>query len=214
MAAAQAWWNAHYKAAAKHGIDVRYGARGTALLRGANGIKEYAPRSMACPRNIPSAPWCSRAAASRPTANGVRAISGRAGTWRRCGAPVTTPETGSAWRSTSARNPTANGRAATPSPGSATPAISATSKRATAGYPPQLSFGIMVNAEGKRFRRRRRRLPQLHVCQVRPRRAAAARKYAWQMFDANMPLLRDEYKMRGVTKVRPTPWKSSSPMQE
>ena len=31
--------DSHYKAAAKHGIDIRYGARAPALLRGADGIE-------------------------------------------------------------------------------------------------------------------------------------------------------------------------------
>ena len=35
--------------------------------------------------------------------------------------------------------------------------------------------------------------------------------YAWQVFDSQVkPLLRDEYKLRGATKVGPTRWRNSS----
>ena len=146
-------------------------------------------------------PWCWRAAASRRTANGVRAISGPAGTWRRCAAPASTPATASAWRSTSARSPTANGRAATPAPGSATPATSAASRRAQR-LPPQLSLRHRRQRGRQALSRRGRRFPQLHLREIRPRMLQQPGGYAWQVFDAQAkPLMRDEYKLRGATKV-------------
>ncbi len=56
---------------------------------------------------------CSPAAASRPIPNGARAISGPAGTSPRCAARASTPATASAWRSRSAPQRAATGRAAT-----------------------------------------------------------------------------------------------------
>ena len=74
---------------------------------------------------------CWRAAASRRTRRCGRATSGRAGSWRRCAAPASTPATASAWRSTSARCRTGTGAAATPSPGTSTRRRSGTGASAT-----------------------------------------------------------------------------------
>ena len=143
---------AEYKAADKHGVEIRYKARATALLCGsARRARACASSSTAQKKKSARAQWCSPPAGSKRTANGARAIWGRAGTWPRCAERAITPATASAWRSTSARSPTANGPGATRCRGSATPRTSASSTRAPSfsrnGYP----FSIMVNAEGKRF---------------------------------------------------------------
>ena len=52
------------------------------------------------------------------------------------------------------------------------------------------------------LRRRGRRFPQLHLCQIRPRGAGTARPFAWQIFDQKTKhLQRDEYRIRQITKV-------------
>ena len=76
-------------------------------------------------------------------------------------------------------------------------------------------FGIMVNARGRAVRRRRRRLPQLHLRQVRPGDPEQPGQFAWQIFDAKvLHLLRDEYRIRAGHQGRaPTPsrsWSASS----
>ena len=65
-------------------------------------------------------------------------------------------------------------------------------------------FGDHGQCQWRALRRRGRGLPQLHLCQVRPRRCwSSPGQFAWQVFDAKvMPLLRDEYRIRQVTKVR------------
>ena len=101
--------------------------------------------------NCAPRPWCSPAAASRPTPNGARAISAPAGISPRCAARASTPATASAWRSTSAPSPYGNW--------SGCHAVRGTCNAPEFGdlavgdqfqkhcYP----FGIMVNADGKRF---------------------------------------------------------------
>ena len=81
----------------------------TGLIRG-RGHRGRAHRSaMAQKRKSGHAPSCSRPAVSKRTANGARAISVRAGTWRRYAGPATTRATASGWRSTSARRLTVSG---------------------------------------------------------------------------------------------------------
>ena len=161
--------DAHFKAAEQLGIDVRYRARGIALLRGANGIEGVRVEIDGVPEETSvQKPWCSRVAASRPTANGGRAISAPAGTWRRCGAPVTTPATASAWRSTSARNPTANGQAATAVAWERNAGDYGDVETRHNGFRHSYPFGIMVNADGKRFSMRAR------ISAISPTRNTAA----------------------------------------
>ena len=194
---------AHFKNAERLGIDVRYGARGVALLRGATRRRRRARRGRRrAARTSAPRPWCWRAAASRPTANGARAISARAGTWRRCAAPASTPATASAWRSTSARSPTASGRAATPAPGSATPATSATVETRHNGFRHSYLYGIVVNADGKRFLDEGADFRNFTYAKYGRVILQQPGGYAWQVFDAQAkPLMRDEYKLRGATKV-------------
>ena len=63
-------------------------------------------------------------------------------------------------------------------------------------------FGIMINATRQALRRRGRRFPQLHLRQIRPRGAGAARPVRLAGVRQKMKhLLRDEYRIRQVTKV-------------
>ena len=147
--------------------------------------------------------WCWPAAASRPMPSGARAISARAGTSPRCAARASTPATASAWRSTSAPCPAATGRAATRSAGTATRPTSATSRSATASRSTRYPFGIMVNANGERFvdegadfrnytYAKYGRVILAPAATSSPGRSSTRR---------SMHLLRDEYRIRQVTKV-------------
>ena len=118
----------------KRGIEIRYGARAH-LAR---------PRRRcavtACASSTTASTTRSRARRGRA---GLRRLRGqrrmahalsraRAGISPRCAARASTPATASAWRSTSAPRRTATGRAATRSAGTATRRNSATSRSATA----------------------------------------------------------------------------------
>jgi tricarballylate dehydrogenase len=118
-----------YKAAARHGSTVRYGARATALLRGRNGVEGVRVLVDGVEQTIVTK---AIVLACGGGSRDARAISGPAGTWQRFAAPATTPAMASAWRSTSAHSHTASGRARTQWPGSVMPAIMATSTANTA----------------------------------------------------------------------------------
>jgi len=46
-------------------------------------------------------------------------------------------------------------------------------------------------------------IPQLHLREIRPSDPDAAGQFAWQVFDSKIiPMLRDEYRIKRVTKVR------------
>ena len=114
------------------------------------------------------------AAASRPTPNGARATSARAGSSPRCAARASTPATASAWRSTSAPRPCGNW--------SGCHAVAWDTQRARVRRPrgrrpvPEALLSVRHHDQRQRqaLRRRGRRLPQLHLRQVRPRDPGAA----------------------------------------
>ena len=117
--------------------------------------------------------WCWPPAASRPTPSGAPATSARAGTWPRCAAPASTPATASAWRSTSAPCRPATGRAATPWLGPQRAGVRRPRGRRRL---PEALLPVRHHGQRRRraLRRRGRRLPQLHLRQVRPRDPEAA----------------------------------------
>jgi len=64
-------------------------------------------------------------------------------------------------------------------------------------------FGILINADGKRFVDEGADFRNYTYAKYGRAVLAQPGSYAWQLFDAQaLPLLRDEYKMRGATKVR------------
>jgi tricarballylate dehydrogenase len=71
-----------------------------------------------------------------------------------------------------------------------------------AGYRHSYPFGIMVNAEGKRFVDEGADFRNYTYAKYGRIVLAQPGSYAWQVFDAQVKhLLRDEYKLRGATKV-------------
>ena len=73
----------------------------------------------------------------------------------------------------------------------------------SAGYRHSYPFGLMVNADGKRFVDEGADFRNYTYAKYGRAVLAQPGSYAWQVFDAQaLPLLRDEYKLRGATKVR------------
>src|SRR5271166_2199010 len=73
----------------------------------------------------------------------------------------------------------------------------------SAGYRHSYPFGLMVNANGERFVDEGADFRNYTYAKYGREVLAQPGSYAWQVFDAQvLPLLRDEYKMRGATKVR------------
>ena len=73
----------------------------------------------------------------------------------------------------------------------------------SAGYRHSYPFGLMVNANGERFVDEGADFRNYTYAKYGRAVLAQPGGYAWQVFDAQaLPLLRDEYKMRGATKVR------------
>jgi tricarballylate dehydrogenase len=71
-----------------------------------------------------------------------------------------------------------------------------------AGYRHSYPFGIMVNAEGRRFVDEGADFRNYTYAKYGRVVLAQPGSYAWQVFDAQVHhLLRDEYKLRGATKV-------------
>ena len=73
----------------------------------------------------------------------------------------------------------------------------------TAGYRHSYPFGLMVNANGERFVDEGADFRNYTYAKYGRAVLVQPGSYAWQVFDAQtLPLLRDEYKLRGATKVR------------
>ena len=73
----------------------------------------------------------------------------------------------------------------------------------SAGYRHSYPFGLMVNADGERFVDEGADFRNYTYAKYGRAVLAQPGSYAWQVFDSQaLPLLRDEYKMRGATKVR------------
>jgi len=132
--------------------------------------------------------------------NGARVTSGRIGTSPRCAARVSTPATEFGWRSTS-RDAVRElvglscGGMDRNAPEFGDLAVGDGFQKHS--YP----FGIMLNAKGIASSTRRR-LSQLHLCEIRARDPRAAGAIRWQIFDDKVKhLLRDEYRIKQVTKV-------------
>ena len=193
----------------KHGIDdLLRRAGAVALIADDDGV---AGRARAARRAGPATvtarkPWCWPPAASRPTPSGARAISARAGSSPRCAARASTPATASAWRSTIGAMPTGNWSGCHAvgwdrnAPEFGDLAVGDNFQKHT--YP----FGIMINANGRALRRRGRRLPQLHLRQVRPRdpRAAGAVRLADLRREGAAPAARRIPHQAASPRSRPT----------
>jgi tricarballylate dehydrogenase len=193
-----------YKAAAKNGVTVRYGARAMALLRGRKGIEgvriladsmeeQIGARAvvLACGGFEANREWRARylgpgwdmakvRGTRYNTGDGIRMaldIGAQSyGQWSGCHAV--------AWERYANDYGDVDGQH-------------------SAGYRHSYPFGLMVNADGERFVDEGADFRNYTYAKYGRAVLAQPGNYAWQVFDSQtLYLLRDEYKMRGATKVR------------
>jgi tricarballylate dehydrogenase len=193
-----------YKAAAKHGVTVRYAARAMAILRGRKGVEgirvlidgtEADIRAhavvLACGGFEANREWRARylgpgwdmakvRGTRYNTGDGIRMaldIGAQSyGQWSGCHAV--------AWERYANDYGDVDGQH-------------------SAGYRHSYPFGIMVNANGERFVDEGADFRNYTYAKYGRVVLAQPGSYAWQVFDSQaLYLLRDEYKMRGATKVR------------
>jgi tricarballylate dehydrogenase len=193
-----------YKAATKQGVTVRYDARATGLLRGKDGIEgvrvlvdgvqeEIRARSvvLACGGFEANREWRTRYLGpgwDMAKVRGTRYNTGDGismaldigaqsyGQWSGCHAV--------AWERYANDYGDVDGQH-------------------SAGYRHSYPFGIMVNADGQRFVDEGADFRNYTYAKYGRVVLAQPGSYAWQVFDSQaLYLLRDEYKMRGATKVR------------
>src|SRR4029077_16577363 len=190
--------------AAAHGITVRYSARAMSLVRGKNGIEgirvlidgaeeQIATNAvvLACGGFESSREWRSRYLGPGWDMAKVRGTRYNTGDGIRMGLDIVAQSYGQ-W---SGAHAVAWERYAND--------YGDVDGQHSAGYRHSYPFGLMVNANAERFCddcADFRNYPcAKYGCAV----LAQPGSYAWQVFDAQvLPLLRDEYKMRGATKVR------------
>jgi tricarballylate dehydrogenase len=97
---------------------------------------------------------------------------------------------------------TATGRAVTRWPGTATPRRPATSRSAMASRSTRIRWGVYINAEGKRFVDEGADFRNYTYAKYGRVILQQPRQFAWQIFDGKVKQqLRDEYRIRQVTKV-------------
>jgi len=193
-----------YKAAAKHGVSVHYGARVRGIERGKNGVEavrvlidntEHVIRTrsvvLACGGFEANREWRTRylgpgwdmakvRGTRYNTGDGIEmalAIGAQSyGQWSGCHAV--------AWERYANDYGDVDGQH-------------------SAGYRHSYPFSIMVNANGERFVDEGADFRNYTYAKYGRVVLGQPGGYAWQVFDAQvMHLLRDEYKMRGATKVR------------
>ncbi len=193
-----------YKAAAKHGVTVRYGARATALVRGKNGIEgirvltggveeTIAARAvvLACGGFESNREWRSRYLGPGWDMAKVRGTRYNTGDGIQMALDIGAQSYGQ-W---SGAHAVAWERYAND--------YGDVDGQHSAGYRHSYPFGLMVNADGERFVDEGADFRNYTYAKYGRAVLAQPGNYAWQVFDAQvLPLLRDEYKMRGATKVR------------
>ena len=162
--------------ASKNGITIAYEARALSLIADDDGVKGVRVRHQGKTVEVAGQVRGARLRRLRGQCrDGARAISVPAGTSPRCAARASTPATASAWRSTSARMPTGNwsGCHAVGWDRNAPEFGDLDGRRQL----PEALLSVRHHDQRQRraLRRRGRRLPQLHLRQVRPRDPDAAR---------------------------------------
>ena len=188
--------------AVKKGVTLRYGARAMSLLFDGHKVNGVREKSAGRWRTSARRPSCSPAAASKPIRNGARAISAPAGTSQGARHALQhrrRPAHGARYRRRAVRQLVA---AATRSAGIANAPefgdLSVGDGFQKHCYP----LGIMVNADGKRFVDEGADFRNYTYAKYGQAILRQPEQFAWQVFDGKvMPLLRDEYRIKQVTKV-------------
>ena len=193
-----------YKAAAKHGVILRYGARATALLRGKGGVEgvrilvdgaEEVVRGravvLACGGFESNREWRSRYLGPGWDMAKVRGTRYNTGDGIRMALDIGAQSYGQ-W---SGAHAVAWERYAND--------FGDVDGQHSAGYRHSYPFGLMVNANGERFVDEGADFRNYTYAKYGRAVLEQPGGYAWQVFDLQtLYLLRDEYKMRGATKVR------------
>ena len=193
-----------YKAAAKHGVVVRYGVRATTLVRGKDGVEGIralvggteemiSARSvvLACGGFESNREWRSRHLGPGWDMAKVRGTRYNTGDGIRMALDIGAQSYGQwsgahavAWERYASDYGDADGQH-------------------SAGYRHSYPFGLMVNANGERFVDEGADFRNYTYAKYGRAVLAQPDNFAWQIFDSQtLYLLRDEYKMRGATKVR------------
>jgi tricarballylate dehydrogenase len=193
-----------YKAAAKHGVVVRYGVRATTLVCGKNGVEGIrtlvggteemiSARSvvLACGGFESNREWRSRYLGPGWDMAKVRGTRYNTGDGIRMALDIGAQSYGQwsgahavAWERYASDYGDADGQH-------------------SAGYRHSYPFGLMVNANGERFVDEGADFRNYTYAKYGRAVLAQPDNFAWQIFDSQtLYLLRDEYKMRGATKVR------------
>jgi len=193
-----------YKAAAQHGIAVRYGARAMALVRGKHGIEGMRVLADGAEQTI-SAKAVVLACGGFESNREMRARYLGPG-WDMAKVRGTRYNTGDGIRMALDIGAQSYGQ------WSGAHAVAweryasdygDVDGQHSAGYRHSYPFGLMVNANGERFVDEGADFRNYTYAKYGRAVLAQPGGYAWQVFDAQvLPLLRDEYKMRGATKVR------------
>jgi tricarballylate dehydrogenase len=195
---------AEYKAAAKHGVAIRYGARAMSLRRVKNGIEgirvlidgaeeQIATCAvvLACGGFESNREWRSRYLGPGWDMAKVRGTRYNTGDGIRMALEIGAQSYGQ-W---SGAHAVAWERYAND--------YGDVDGQHSAGYRHSYPFGLMVNADGERFVDEGADFRNYTYAKYGRAVLAQRGGYAWQVFDSQaLPLLRDEYKMRGATKVR------------
>jgi tricarballylate dehydrogenase len=193
-----------YKAAAKHDVAIHYGARAISLVRGKNSIEgirvlldgaeqQIATRAvvLACGGFESNREWRSRYLGPGWDMAKVRGTRYNTGDGIRMALDIGAQSYGQ-W---SGAHAVAWERYAND--------YGDVDGQHSAGYRHSYPFGLMVNADGERFVDEGADFRNYTYAKYGRAVLAQPGSYAWQVFDGHaLPLLRDEYKMRGATKVR------------
>jgi tricarballylate dehydrogenase len=193
----------HYKAAEKHGVEVRYQTRATALLQGKSGVEGVRVTANGVPEEI-------RARAVVLACGGFEANR-----------EMRTRYLGPGWDMAKVRGTrynTGDGismalEIGAQSYGQWSGCHSVAWERYApdfgdvnaphAGYRHSYPFGIMVNAEGRRFVDEGADFRNYTYAKYGRVVLQQPGSFAWQIFDQQVKhLMRDEYKLRGATKVQ------------
>ncbi len=194
---------AEYKAAEKHGVEIRYNVQATALLRGQSGVQgvrvvvdgveeEVHARSvvLACGGFEANREWRTRYLGPGWDMAKVRGTRYNTGDGIRMGLDIGAQSYGQ-WSGCHA----VSWERYAPDFGE----LDSRSSSYRHSYP----FGIMVNAEGKRFVDEGADFRNYTYAKYGRIVLQQPGSYAWQVFDAQVAyLLREEYKLRGATKVK------------
>ena len=182
---------------------------GDALLTDDRGrVTGLMVRTPRAPRRSTPGPWCWRPAASRRIPRCARVTSAPTGSWLACGARPTTPATASAWRSTSVPCPGGTGVGCHSVQWDLNAPWHGDRKVGDNFQKHSYPVGMIVNLRGERFVDEGADFRNYTYVKYGRAVIGQPRRTAFQIFDQKVvDLLREEYRIREVTRPRPTRWR-------